>query len=79
MSKQAQLDAVLEQEVVLRNRVAQLSAMVERMQQDQIEKLAGEVERLHHEVIAAQAAQRAAEEAARMSPWAMLARSNGEN
>jgi pilus assembly protein FimV len=79
MSKQAQLDAVLEQEVVLRNRVAQLSAMVERMQQEQIDKLAAEVERLQREAIAAQAAQRAAEEAARMSPWAMLARSNGEN
>jgi hypothetical protein len=79
MSKSAQLAAVEEQEMVLRNRVAELSLLVERMQQERIAILSAEVERLQLEVNTAAAAQRAAEEAARMSPMAALARWYGEN
>jgi hypothetical protein len=79
MSKNVRLADVEEQEAILRNRVAELSAMVVRMQQEQIDQLSAEVQRLRREASAAQAAQRAAEEAARMSPWAMLERSSGEN
>jgi TolA-binding protein len=79
MSKSVRLADVEEQEAILRNRVAELSAMVVRMQQEQIDKLSAEVQRLRREASAAQAAQRAAEEAARMSPWAVLERLSGEN
>ena len=79
MSRNAQLADVEEQEVILRHRVAELSATVIRMQQEQIDQLAAEAQRLQREVAAAQAAQRVAEEAARMSPWSMLERSSGEN
>ena len=65
--------------MILRNRVAELSATVIRMQQEQIDQLAAEAQRLQREVAAAQVAQRVAEEAARMSPWTMLERSSGEN
>ena len=79
MSKSEQLAALQEQEVVLRSRVAELSLLVERMQQERIAALSAQVERLQLEANTAAAAQRAAEEAARMSPMATLARWYDEN
>jgi len=78
ISRNAQLADVEEQEVILRHRVAELSATVIRMQQEQIDQLTAETQRMR-EVAAAQAAQRVAEEAARMSPWSILERSSGES
>ncbi len=74
LTKSAQEAALEEQEVVLRSRIAELSAQVERMQQERIAELAAAVERLQVEVRAAEAAQRAAEEAAKSAPWAVLVR-----
>jgi len=78
MSRNAQLADIEEQEVILRHRVAELSATVIRMQQEQIDQLTAETQRLR-EAAAAQATQRVAEEAARMSPWRILERSSGES
>src|SRR5207245_11263247 len=79
MSKSEQLAALQEQEVVLRSRVAELSLLVERMQQERIAALSAQVERLQLEANTAAAAQRAAEEAARKSPMAAFARWYDEN
>jgi uncharacterized small protein (DUF1192 family) len=79
MSKSAQLAAVEEQEVVLRKRVEELTGLVERMQQERIAILSLEVERLQAELRSSDAARRAAENAARTSPWPTIARWNGEN
>lgn len=66
-------DAALEeQEVVLRNRIADLSAQVERMQQERIAELTAAVERLQFQLHAAEAAQRAAEVKASNAPRAVL-------
>jgi len=68
-------DAALEeQEVVLRNRIADLSAQVERMQQERIAELTAAVERLQLQLHAAETAQRAAEAKASAAPWAVLSR-----
>jgi pilus assembly protein FimV len=79
MSKDAQIAAVQEQEVVLRKRVEELTLLVVRMQQERIAALSAEVERLRVEVRNAQAAQRAAEATARVLPLSAVARWNGEN
>ncbi len=79
MSKSAQLAAVEEQEVVLRKRVEELTGLVERMQQERIALLSAQVERLQAELRSSDAARRAAENAARTSPWPTIARWNGEN
>jgi uncharacterized small protein (DUF1192 family) len=74
LPKAAQLAAVEEQEVVLRQRVAQLSEEIERMQQDRIALLTAQVERLRQDLGAMETAQLAADTARRNAPSAVILR-----
>jgi len=74
LPKDAQVAAIEEQEVVLRQRVAQLSEQVERMQQDRIAQLTAQVERLRQDLGAMETAQLAADTARRSEPSAVILR-----
>jgi hypothetical protein len=74
LPKDAQVAAIEEQEVVLRQRVAQLSEQVERMQQDRIAVLTAQVERLRQDLGAMESAQLAADTARRSEPSAVILR-----
>ena len=69
LSKDAQIEAIREEEVVLQKRIDELSEQVQRMQQDRIAELTAQVERLQQDLLAVDAAQRAAEAARRDAPW----------
>lgn len=67
-------EALDEQEQILRNRIAELSVLIQQMQQERIEQLESEVALLELRIRAADAARDAAEKAARASPLAAITR-----
>lgn len=67
-------EALDEQEQVLRNRIAELSVLIQQMQQERIEQLESEVALLELRIRAADAARDAAEKAARAGPSAAMTR-----
>jgi len=69
LPEREQLAVVLEQEAVLRQRVADLSIQFERMQQERIAWLTSEIAQLQEELRAREARERAQQVALRASAW----------
>ena len=74
LSKIAQVSALQEQEIVLRKRVNELADQIARMHQERIAELTAQIERTQQDIRTAEAAERAAEAARKNRPWAIFLR-----